>query len=332
VLLGLLVVLVAGCGGDDDDSGGDRGERFAAIIKGLDNPFFVTMRDGLVGAARERQVDLRVETAGDIQDPSGQAFALESLIEDGAGCFVLNPINPTNLVEPLAELPEGTPIVNVDSLVDARAARALGAEIATYIGTDNVAAGRIGADAMATLVPPGASVAVVTGVPGDPGSGMRARGFRGAAGGRFRIAQSVAADFDREQARLATATLLRANPDLEGIFAVNDEMALGIADALVTAGRRGEIAVIGMDGTSEALAAIRRGDMSATVSQYPYAMGELAIQACLAALDGETVPRRIDAPVQVVTRGNVDRAVESFPAPVEPFDNPLTKRREGPSS
>jgi ribose transport system substrate-binding protein len=61
----------------------------------------------------------------------------------------------------------------------------------------------------------------------------------------------------------------------------------------------------------------------ATVAQYPYTIGRLGVEACLAATSGAPVPARIDAPVQVVTRGNVERAKAAFPRPVEPFDDPL---------
>jgi ABC-type sugar transport system substrate-binding protein len=64
--------------------------------------------------------------------------------------------------------------------------------------------------------------------------------------------------------------------------------------------------------------------LSATVSQYPYAMGQLAVEACLAAVRGDSVPANVDAPVQVVTRKNVARAQASFPRPVEAFNDPFS--------
>jgi ribose transport system substrate-binding protein len=204
------------------------------------------------------------------------------------------------------------------------AARALGVEITTYIGTDNRAGGRIGADAMASLVDRGARVAVITGIPGDVGSGLRAAGFEQGIRGRFRVVTRIAADFEREKARRAAADLLRADPDVAGFFAVNDLMALGVADAVEAAGRGGDVAVVGFDGIRQALAAVRRGRLSATVAQYPYTMGQLGVEACLAAIRGKPVPARVDAPVQVVSRENVARAQANFPRPVERFEDPFT--------
>jgi ABC-type sugar transport system substrate-binding protein len=296
----------------------------AAVIKGLENPFFETMRAGLVATARRHDAQLRLEAAAGLEDTAGQASTLQSLADAKADCYVVNPINSSNLIEPLSDIPEKTPIVNIDSPVDGDAARAVGVKITTYVGTDNVAAGRAGADAMARLVDAGATVAVVTGIPGDVSSRDRAQGFTDGVRGRYAIGHTVAADFDRERAKLAAAELLRSDPSIRGFFAVNDEMALGIADA-VPAGRRGQVAVIGVDGIPEALAAIGRGAMSATVAQYPYTMGQLGIEACLAATRGDSLPSRIDSPIQVVTKSNVTQAQANFPRPAEPFDDPVAQ-------
>jgi ABC-type sugar transport system substrate-binding protein len=327
VLACLFLGTAVGCGGDAD-SGVGKKPSVASVIKGLDNPFFVTMRHGLRFSARARGVRLRVRTAADLYDTAGQASSLEAAAAEQADCYILNPINRANLVPALDHVADGTPIVNIDSLIDRAAADAVGVTITTYIGTDNVAGGRLAADAMAGLVRPGARVALITGLPGDASSNARARGFQAGNRGRFRVAHSVAADFESGRAALAAAELLRADPRLHGFFAVNDEMALGISQALRAAGRTGEVAVVGFDGTRPALSAVRRGEISATVAQYPYMIGQLGVEACLAAVRGKSLPAVVRAPVQVVTKDNVERAVVNFPQPVEPFDNPLAKLLE----
>jgi ABC-type sugar transport system substrate-binding protein len=321
----MLAASALGCGGTDETSSRDqKNVRIAAVIKGLDNPFFITMRDGLVATARRRGARLRVAAApAGLQDTAGQASDLENLAADRPACYVVNPINRTNLVSALAHIPGGAPIINIDSPVGKDAAETAGAEITAYIGTDNVAAGRLAAEAMAALLDRGGRVAVIEGIPGDSGSEARADGFTQGARGRFDVVETVAADYEREKARLAAEELLRADPDIKGLFAVNDLMALGIADAVRAAGRRGEVAVIGLDGIKQALSAVKRGAMSATVAQYPYSMGQLAVEACLAAVRGESVPANVDAPVQVVTKKNISQAQANFPQPVKPFKSPF---------
>jgi hypothetical protein len=136
------------------------------------------MKQGVLAAARDRKADVRVSAATGLDDTAGQAAKLEALIEQRLDCYVVNPISQSNLVQPLSHVPEGVPIVNIDSPVGADDAHALGIKIATYIGTDNEAAGALAADTMAGLVGRGARVGVIGGISGDATSAARIEGFR----------------------------------------------------------------------------------------------------------------------------------------------------------
>jgi ABC-type sugar transport system substrate-binding protein len=320
----LLVPGATGCANGGHGARRTAGdETLAVVIKGVENPFFATMRDGVMATVRANKARLTFSAAAGLQDTAGQASALESLGAERASCYVVNPINRTNLLEPMSHLARGTPIVNIDSPVDQEAAKALGVRITAYVGTDNREAGRLAADAMAGAVERGARVAVIGGIPGDATSESRTRGFTDGAQGRFEVTQISAADFDRGRARLAAEGILRARPPVQGVFAVNDEMALGTADEVATAGGDRNVAVVGVDGIPEALEAVKRGALAATVAQYPYTVGELGVETCLATIRGKRVPATIVAPVQVVTLENVARAQARFPRPVEPFDDVL---------
>jgi ABC-type sugar transport system substrate-binding protein len=302
VLLCGLTVAITACAGQDSST---RSDGMAAVIKPLDNPFAVRIRSGLVSTARQHRVRISVQAADGLQDTAGQASDLEALAAEEAACYVVNPLDQTNLIPALLDIKPGTPIVNVDSPVDRSAAEALGLRITTYIGSDNVAAGRLAARAMAGLVPRGGRVAVIGGIPGDPGSVARTQGFIEGARGRFKVVTAVAADFDRARAEQAASQLITAKEPLDGIFAVNDQMALGVVDAVSAVGQSGKVAVIGMDGIPEALDAVRSGNMSATVAQSPFMIGQLAVETCLAALRGRPVPAAIQTPIRLVSAGNV---------------------------
>jgi ABC-type sugar transport system substrate-binding protein len=324
----VVAVLAAGCGGDSGprDIGG---ARVGVVIKGLDNPFFAAMKQGVLAAAHDRKADVRLGAATGLDDTAGQASKLEALIAQGLNCYVVNPISQSNLVQALSHVPDGTPIVNIDSPVGADDASALGIKISTYIGTDNEAAGKLAADTMARLVGRGARVGIIGGISGDATSAARIDGFRAGARGRFDARGPVSADWDERKAMLATGALLRDDPGIDGFFAANDQMALGVARAVADAGRKSTMAIIGVDGIEQALAAVRRGAISATVSQYPYTIGMLGVEACLAAASGKPLPAQVDAPIQVVTRRNVARAEAKFPRPVEPFKSPFAALLRG---
>lgn len=338
VVLAALVVagLSVGCGGAGGAGGGSQGgsggggsERVGVVLKALDNPFFVAMQDGVEETSREIGAQATVQAAAGAEDTSGQTSELETLVGQDFPCYLVNPISATNLVQPLASVPEDASVVNIDSPISAEAASSANLDIATYIGSDNVAAGGVAGEHMLELLDGGGQVALLNGISGNVTGEDRLRGFEGAVEGRLEIVQTVPADFDRQEALTATTDILRANPELDGIFAANDLMALGAVTAVQNAGRGGEVEVIGLDGIESALAAVKRGELTATVSQYPYAIGSMGIEACVAASKGNDLPERVDAPVKLITEGNVAEAQRSFPRPFFDYEDPFRRLARG---
>ena len=320
-----LALTLAGCGEDPQAAGGSGGGSgsYAAVIKGLDNPFFQQMEQGIDAQASESDVDVEVQAAQSITDTSGQADRLNAMAQQGFGCYVVNPISGTNLIQGLAQIAAtGTPVVNIDSPIEADAAEKADLDVSTYIGTDNVEAGRMGGEAMVEALGGSGKVALIGGISGDVTSAARLDGFKEGAGD-LEIVQTVAGDWDRQTAQTRATDILSANPDLAGFFSANDDMALGIARAVANAGKTGEVDIIGVDGIEDALKAVESGDLTASVAQYPYAIGEMGVQACEMAASGEELPSNVTAPVAVVTKDNAQDALEAFPAPFEEFENPL---------
>lgn len=307
-------------------AGGDNGPstEVAAVIKGLDNPFFQAMEQGIVAEADATGASVNIQAAADIGDTTGQADKLQALAGQDYGCFIVNPISGTNLVQSLAPVGSaGVPIVNIDSPIDADAAAAADLQISTYIGTDNVAAGGKAGDFVVSQVPAGANVAVIGGISGDVTSAARVDGFRGAVEGTLNVVQEEAADWQREVALTKATDILAANPDVVAFFAANDDMGLGIVKAIENAGRAGEIVVVSVDGNPDALESVQAGGLTATVAQYPFAIGKLGLQACSAAIAGATLPANVESPTALVTADVAQQAIDAFPEPFEAFENPL---------
>lgn len=299
------------------------GEKVAAVIKGLDNPFFQTMQQGIDGGAKELGVSVTTQAAQNMGDATGQADRLAAMALQDYACYIVNPISTTNLVQALVPLAQKkVPIVNIDSQVDAERAKAAGLEITTYIGTDNVAAGRLAGEEMLRIVPAGSKVALIAGIVGDIGSNARIRGFKEATGGKLDPVVMVSADWDREKAFTAATDILKAHPDLAGFFSANDIMALGVQRAVDAAGMK-TVKVIGLDGIVDAMKSVEAGGLAATVAQYPYVVGEMGVEACKAAMAGAAVPARVDAPVLVVNKDNVAASLKNFPQPGGEYPDPL---------
>ncbi|MFF2652638.1 substrate-binding domain-containing protein [Streptomyces sp. NPDC058045] len=316
---------LSACGSGGSGSGGDK-NKVAAVVKGLDNPFFQSMEKGIQAQAKSGDVSVKVQAANSITDTTGQADKLTGLAGRPYGCFIVNPISATNLVQGLAKVAAAKKtIINIDSPVDPKAAKAAKATPATYIGTDNVDAGKTAGAQMAKLLPQGGNVAVIGGIAGGVTSGARVEGFKQGVGPDVKVVQTVAADWDRQTALTAATDVMRGHPDLKGFFVANDDMGLGVSRAIANAGKTGKVKVISVDGIKDALSAVKAGRLDATVAQYPYTIGQMGVEACQAAAAGKELPKNVKAPVELVTKADADKALASTPKPFGSYDDPFKK-------
>lgn len=299
--------------------------RVGIVLKGLDNPFFVAMYEGARAEVNHRNVSASFRAASNLTDTAGQTARTRALVRQGShDCYVINPITPTNLVPALRGVKQ--PVVNVDSPIDPRAARRAGIRVNAFIGTDDRAVGELAAREMKSRLGSRGDVALVGGYPDSVNSQHRLSGFtRGVEGTHVRIVARVNAGYDRTKAQLAARKILREHPTVVGFFAANDVMALGIADAAQAAGKGGAVKVIGVDAIPPALDAVRAGVLTGTVAQYPYVMGRMAIEACVAAARRATLPPRVKTPIVLVTKKNVGRASAAFPLPPRPYADPFAR-------
>jgi ribose transport system substrate-binding protein len=296
--------------------------RMGVVLNALDNPFFVAIYEGARAHARRLEAHAAVRAVASNADLAGQAAQVRALVASRKDCYAVAPITATNLVTALRGVRR--PIVTINSPIDPAAAKRARVRSRTYIGTNDFAAGRLAGARMASLLPGGGEVALVGGWADNVNSALRFGGFEGGIRGtRVRVVTRVNADYDRVKAEIAAERILRAHPHLSGFFAANDLMALGIADSVAAAGKTGKVRIIGLDGIAEALDAVRDGSISATVSQYPYVMGQMAVEACVAAARGASLPARVDAPIALLTKANVASAIAAFPAPFRPYSDPL---------
>lgn len=292
----------------------------AVVIKGLDNPFFQFMEEGINDQAAATAADVTIQAAESIEDTAGQADRLSALANQDFACYVVNPISGTNLIQGISQIAaKGVPIVNIDNPVEAEAAEAADATIATYIGTDNIAAGSMVADQLAEIAPEGGDVVTVGGIPGDVTSAARIEGFTDGLSEDFEVVQEVAANWDRQEAQTQAETVLQARPDLAAFFVANDDMAYGVARAVAAADQTGEVKVVSVDGID----GVASGEIDAAVAQYPYVVGKMGLEACQAAAQGATLPEQVDTPIALITPDNAEAAQEAFPEPPEDYDDPF---------
>lgn len=283
-------------GGEGSVEGGDRSLTLA--VSTLNNPFFIDLRDGAQEAADEAGVSLEVVDAQN--DAATQQNQLANAATQETDAVLINPVDSeaaAAAVDPL--LQADIPVIAVDRAVE-------GATVNTTVSSDNVAGGRQAAQALAEAMGEEGQVVVLQGVAGTSASRDRGQGFEEGIA-EFPDIEVVAmqpANFDRAQGLDVATNLLESNPEVTGIFAENDEMALGALQAL--GDRAGEeVFVVGFDGTGDALTAIEEGSMVATIAQQPAELGRAAVEAALQAVDGEDLPESQPIDVVTVTTDNV---------------------------
>lgn len=282
--------------------GSGQGRTIALSLSTLNNPFFVTLRDGAQQAADTAGAELVVADAQN--DAAKQQNDIQSFITQQVDVILVNPVD-SDAVVPSVEAANdaGIPVIALD-----RAAN--GGELVTTVASNNVLGGQLAAQEMIRLVGSG-SIVELQGIPGTSAARERGEGFDSTIQEQsdVQIVASQPANFDRAEGLNVMQNLIQANPDINGVFAQNDEMALGAVQAL--GDRAGtEVFVIGFDAIDDALAAIQEGRMNATVAQQPSLMGQIGVTAALNTLNGETVPEQIPVEVQLVTQDNVQDFLE----------------------
>ena len=295
---GLMIISLAGCGGvsidgeEDKDGTDTKSEKVGFSISTLNNPFFVTLSDGAKKAAKDNGVDLTVVDAGD--DAAKQVSDIEDLISKNVGVLIINPVD-SDAVAPAVEsaIAKGIKVISVDRVVN-------GVEVACQIASDNVAGAKMATEYLKELVGEGAKVAELQGVPGASATIDRGTGFHEIADTGLDVVASQTANFNRAEGMTVMENILQADSSILGVFAHNDEMALGAIEAISASGK--DIKVVGFDATDDAKAAVTAGKMAATVAQKPELMGQTAIETAKKLLAGETVEKSIPVEVELITK------------------------------
>ena len=291
----LATALAAGCQRGGGEGGG--GARIGLSVSTLNNPFCVTLRDGAQSAADEAGAELIVSDAQN--DTAQQQDDIQNFVTQQVNVILVNPVDSDAVVPAIEAANQANiPVIALDR-------GASGGELATTIASDNVQGGNLAGEELIRLVGSG-SVAQLEGTPGADPARDRGQGFQDAIDTQsaVEVVASQSANFDRAEGLNVAENILQANPDIAGIFAQNDEMALGAVQAL--GGSAGDdVKVVGFDAIEDALSAIQDGTMNATVAQQPAEIGSLGVENAISVINGESVEENIPVEVQLVTPENV---------------------------
>lgn len=258
------------------------------VMKSLANEFFKNMLEG-AKAHEAKRGDYTLKAVGmqSETDIETQINAVESFITEKVDAIVVAPADSRALVPPLKRAMEaGIVVVNFDVALDEKAKQEAGVELA-FVGPDNRAGAKLAGDALAKKLGEGAKVVIIEGNPGADNAAQRKLGFEDAIkDGKLSLIDSRTAHWETEEANSVFANMLTANPDIKGVMAANDSMAVGVVKAIEAAGKTGQIEVVGFDNIPAVQPLLKEKKMLATVDQFGQQMAADAIDKALGVLKG----------------------------------------------
>jgi ribose transport system substrate-binding protein len=254
-------------------------------------------------AAQRGDYELRAVGMQNETDFESQINAVENFITQGVDAIVIAPADSKAMVRPIKKaIAAGITVVNFDVALDADAKAQQGLELA-FVGPDNRGGAKMAGDALAEALGAGGKVVIIEGNPGADNATQRRLGFEDAvAEHSLDLLDSRTAHWETEEANQVFSTMLTAHPDLQGVMAANDSMAIGVVKALENAGRS-DIIVVGFDAIPAVLPMIEDGRMLASVDQFGQQMAANAIDLALEVVaGGPELEGWVTTPIELVTK------------------------------
>jgi ribose transport system substrate-binding protein len=262
------------------------------------NPFWAAVEAGATEAGTAYGVTVNVVSPPAESDVQAQITQIEDAITQGVQGIALAPTDPVALAPAVdAAIAAGIPVVFIDTKGSN--------EGVTFIGTDNEAGAALAAGYLCENVAAGGKVAILQGIITQSTGQARYEGSKaGLTACGLNVVAEAPGEWDTAVAQTATEDILTGNPDLAGIFASNDNMALGAVEALRAQDLLDQVVVVGFDANPNAAQAILAGDMEATIAQAPANMGRFGVENLIRLINGETLPAVVDTGTELVTAEN----------------------------
>lgn len=271
------------------------------ILKNRVNPAYGGALVGAYRAADRFGLTLRAAAPATADDIDEQRTLISGAIAARPSAIVLLPAHETELDDVIGQAEaRGIPVFLIVSKPKADT-------WTNYVTTEHVQMAGDVARFLFDHLGGAGDVVIMDGHPSAISTPERHKGFVDAADKRpnIKIVESVCGNLLRIPAYEATRSLLQRRARIDGMLVANDLMAMGVIDALGESGRT--FPVVSINGTPEAVSAIKAGSMLATASFNTLAFGELSVEAAGRYLRGETIPRQIILPADIIDRTNLGR-------------------------
>ncbi|CEN81673.1 ribose ABC transporter substrate-binding protein RbsB [Paraclostridium sordellii] len=285
----LASFMLVGCNQTDKKT-----KKIGLIVSTLNNPFFVDLKKGVEKEAKE--LGYEVVVLDSQNDPAKEVSNMEDITVKDVDLVLLNPVDSDSAVASVMIANNANlPVMTVDRVSN-------GGKVLSHIASDNIAGGDMAAKFLIDKLGNKGNIVELEGIAGSSATRDRGKGFEdGIKGSNLKIIAKQSADFDRTKGLSVMENIIQSKDDINAVFAQNDEMALGASKALEDANMN-NVLVVGFDATDDAVDAVKKGTMAATVAQQPILIGETAVKVANKYLNGEKVDDFIPVELQLVTK------------------------------
>ena len=245
-----------------------------------------------------------IELAAEKGELSKQLAIVEDMITRKVNAIAIAPVDSKGIAPAVSKaLAAGIPVIAVDTGIS-------GAEITSYVATDNIKAAMVQGDWAADQVKDGDTLIYITGDLGQSTGQERKKGFLDGLNAKRKNMKvvEVATTWDQTMAQNGVEAALRANPGAKVIACAWDGGALGAKAALMAAGKKaGDVKIAGFDGSPGGLDMMKQGWQQANAAQMLAKIGQVGVETAIAAAQGKKVESRIDTGSFLVLPENVDQ-------------------------
>ncbi len=310
LLVGVMA-LAAGCAVEEPGEEGPAPPKegpltIAVCPKGTMHVFWKSIHAGAMRAEQELE-DVEIIWQGPVKedDREEQINLVESFIQKRVDGIVLAPLDAKALVQPVRKaVQRDIPVVIIDSALADKDA------YVSFVATDNYQGGVLGAQRLADLLPDGGKVILLRYQVGSASTTNRERGFLDEIKKHETIgvisSDQYAGATVEEAMDTAEDLISKHKDEVDGVFCPNESSAYGMLRALEATETAGKIKYVGFDASDSLVNALKKGYMHGLVVQNPERMGHDGVVTIVKHLRGETVEKRIDTGVVLVTPKNMD--------------------------
>ncbi len=296
----LSILILTACQSSTEDDGK---LVIGVSMLSMQNEFIVNVADEIEKKAAEMGVRLILVDAE--RSALKQMEQVESFIAQGVDAIILNPCEVEASSPAVSRaLASNIPIINVNSETSVKPT--------AFVGSNDVESGRIAMTHIAEKLGGEGNIVIIHGFMGQAAQIQREKGAKEVLSSypNIRVLAEQTGEWDRSKSMDLTQNWIQSyGNEIDAVFAHNDEMGLGAVKALENAGMKDKVIVVSVDAIQDALQAVKKGTLDATVFQNAQKQGAAAVLTAIKLARGEAVDKQVLIPFQLVTKDNIDEVL-----------------------